>query len=134
MKSYIFDSYAMIAFFEDEPGAETVAEILRQVVSHKATGYMSVINWGEIYYSTCRERGPTEAETVVGQLAKYPIELVTADKELTFEAAILKSSYPIAYADCFAAALAMKLNAPLVTGDPEFRQLREKLTIQWIGA
>ncbi|MDP2643670.1 MAG: PIN domain-containing protein [Desulfobacterales bacterium] len=67
-------------------------------------------------------------------MSKYPIELVNADKEQTLSAAILKSSYRMAYADCFAAALAMQLKAPLVTGDPEFHQLQKKLAIQWITA
>jgi predicted nucleic acid-binding protein len=51
---------------------------------------------------------------------------------LTREAAKLKGSYRIAYADCFAAALTIKLKAILVTGDPEFRQMDEKISIQWI--
>jgi len=44
----------------------------------------------------------------------------------------LKASCRIAYADCFAATLSLKLRATLVTGDPEFRQLEEKIPIQWI--
>lgn len=134
MKLYVLDSYAMIAFFENEPGAEVVADILRQLLSNTAKGYMSIINWGEVYYSTFREQGREEADKIIGQLSKYPIELVNADKEQTLSAAILKSSYRMAYADCFAAALAMQLKAPLVTGDPEFHQLQKKLAIQWITA
>jgi len=45
MKRYVFDSYAMIAYFEDEPGADRVAQILRQLIQGKARGYMSVVNW-----------------------------------------------------------------------------------------
>jgi ribonuclease VapC len=47
MKRYILDSYAMIAYFEDEPGAHQVALILRQLLKGKAKGFMSVVNWGE---------------------------------------------------------------------------------------
>jgi len=49
------DSFAMIAFFEDEPGAEKVALILKSIMARKAKAFMSVINWGEIYYNTLRE-------------------------------------------------------------------------------
>jgi len=49
-----------------------------------------------------------------------------------WNAAILKSRYPIAYADAFAAALAQKWNCPLVTGDPEFRSVKF-LELDWIG-
>ncbi|MBM4312803.1 MAG: type II toxin-antitoxin system VapC family toxin [Deltaproteobacteria bacterium] len=132
MKRYVLDSYAMIAFFEDEPGAHTIASLLRELLDNRAKGYMSVVNWGEMYYSVMREQGSMAAETILSQFKKYPIEVVDADQVLTHEAAKLKGSYRIAYADCFAAALSMKLNATLVTGDPEFRQLGKKISIQWI--
>jgi len=133
MKRYVIDSYAMIAYFEDEPGADRVAQILRQLVQGKAKGYMSVVNWGEVYYNTMREEGVAEAEKVILQLDKFPIQMVEANRELTYEAAKLKGKYRIAYADCFAVALSVKLNASLVTGDPEFKKLKERISIQWIN-
>jgi ribonuclease VapC len=65
MKRYVLDSYAMIAYFEDEPGADRVAKVLRQLVQGKAKGFMSVVNWGEVYYNTMREQGVAEAEKVI---------------------------------------------------------------------
>ena len=126
------DSFAMIAFFEDEPGAEKVALILKSLMARKAKAYMSVINWGEIYYNTLREQGAETAEKVIEQLKQYPIEIVDVDQKLTYEAAKLKGSYKIAYADCFAAALSYRLNAVVVTGDPEFKKLGDKYSIQWL--
>ncbi len=61
MKRYVLDSFALIAFFEDEPGADKVAGILRDINGKKSHGFMSVINWGEIYYNTMREGGIEEA-------------------------------------------------------------------------
>ena len=63
---------------------------------------------------------------------QYPIELVDADQKLTYEAAKLKGRYKIAYADCFAAALSHRLNAVVVTGDPEFKKLGDEYSIQWL--
>jgi len=134
VKKYVMDSFAMIAFFEDEPGADRVAEILKSLMARKAKAYMSVINWGEVYCNTLREEGVETAEKVIEQLRKYPIELVDADLKLTYEAAKLKGRYKIAYADCFAAALSRKLNAVIVTGDPEFRKLGDEYSIQWLKA
>ena len=132
MKNYLMDSFAMIAFFENEPGADRVERILKAILGQKARGYMSVINWGEIYYNTMREQGVQTAEDVIRQLKKYSIELIDADQQLTYEAAKLKGKYKIAYADCFAAALAMRLNALVVTGDPEFKKLDAEVKIEWI--
>ncbi|MBW1696058.1 MAG: type II toxin-antitoxin system VapC family toxin [Deltaproteobacteria bacterium] len=132
MKTYVLDSFAMIAFFEDEPGADRVAEILSAIGRKRARGFMSVINWGEIYYNTIREAGMEEAEKVMKQFNKHSIQLVDADQDLTYRAAKLKATYPVAYADCFAAALSSKLKATVVTGDPEFEKLSREVTICWI--
>lgn len=132
MKKYVMDSFAMIAFFEDEPGADKVELILKSLMNRKAKAYMSVINWGEIYYNTLREQRLEIAEKVIKQLKQYPIELVDADQKLTYEAAKLKARYKIAYADCFAAALSHRLNAVLVTGDPEFKKFGDEYSIQWL--
>jgi len=61
-----------------------------------------------------------------------PIELVEANKDLTLQAARLKASHRMSYADCFAAALAMKRKCELVTGDKEFKQVESQLKIRWI--
>jgi ribonuclease VapC len=133
MKRYVLDSYAMIAYFEDEPGADRVSQVLRQLVQGKARGFMSVVNWGEVYYNTMGEQGVAEAEKVILQLDKFPIQLVEADKDLAYDAAKLKGKYRIAYADCFAVALSTKLDASLVTGDREFKKLKERVSIHWIN-
>jgi len=132
MKRYVLDSYAMIAYFEDELGADRVAQILRQLIQGKAKGYMSVVNWGEVYYNTMREEGVAEAEKVILQLDKFPIQIIEVNRDFAYEAAKLKGKYRIAYADCFAVALSVKLNASLVTGDSEFKKLKERISIQWI--
>ncbi|MFB3886074.1 MAG: type II toxin-antitoxin system VapC family toxin [Thermodesulfobacteriota bacterium] len=133
MRQYVLDSYAMIAYFEDEAGADRVSRILRQIIQGKAKGYMSVVNWGEVYYNTMREEGVDEAEKVILQLDKFPIQIVEVNRELAYDAAKLKGKYRIAYADCFAVALSVKLNAALVTGDPEFKKVKEPISFQWIN-
>jgi ribonuclease VapC len=133
MKSYVLDSYAMIAYFEDEPGADRVALVLKQLIKGKAKGFMSVVNWGEVYHNTMREQGISEAEKVILQLDKFPIQIVDVNKELAYEAAKLKGEFRIAYADCFAVALSVKLGAAIVTGDPDFKKLQERISIQWIN-
>jgi ribonuclease VapC len=123
----------MIAYFEDEPGADRVALVLKQLIRGKAKGFISVVNWGEVYYNTMREQGISEAEKVIVQLDKFPIQIIDVNKELAYEAAKLKGEFRIAYADCFAAALSVKLDAVIVTGDPDFKKLQKRVSIQWIN-
>ena len=54
------------------------------------------------------------------------------ERELALTAAHIKAKHPLAYADAFAAALAMREEATLVTGDPEFKALDQFLTIEWV--
>jgi hypothetical protein len=47
-------------------------------------------------------------------------------------AATIKANHRLTYAGTFAAALAMREDAPLMTGDPEFRQLGDQVAIHWL--
>ena len=40
MKKYVMDSYAMIAFFEDEEGADKVGKILNVLMTPLKKGYI----------------------------------------------------------------------------------------------
>jgi predicted nucleic acid-binding protein len=51
---------------------------------------------------------------------------------MTQIAARFKVAGGISYADCFAAALAKSKDAPLVTGDREFEQLKNEIEIIWV--
>lgn len=133
MKKYVFDSYALLAFLEDEPGAEKVEYALREIVARKARGYLSIINWGEVFCIVMREQGEDVAEDIIKTLERYPFILVDADLNLTKAAARLKGQYRMAYADCFAAALAIRHKATVLTGDPEFKHLENEVSISWVA-
>ena len=130
--AYILDSYAMIAHFEDEAGGKQVREVLKAAHAGKTTLYMSVINIGEIYYNTYRERGREKADEAVFMMRQLPVTIVNADMEITMEAAGLKSVHAVAYADCFAAALGIRKKATVITGDPEFKRFGKVVKVKWI--
>ncbi|MBS3917740.1 MAG: PIN domain-containing protein [Deltaproteobacteria bacterium] len=65
-------------------------------------------------------------------IESFPISLDDADKKLTREAARMKATKPMAYADCFAAALARLQKAELYTGDPEFKAVEKEIKIIWV--
>lgn len=131
--SYVLDSYALIAHFEDEAGGEKVRSILKSAREGQTKLYLSIINFGEIYYNTLRERGIEKANETKLIIEQLPVMIIDADKTLTIEAAKLKALYPVAYADCFAAALGLMKNAQVLTGDPEFRKLTKSIKVEWIG-
>ena len=101
-------------------------------MSEKAELFLCVINWGEIYYITLRNFDIKRAELFRETIARYPINIVEANKELTLQAANFKAFHRLSYADAFAAALAKNKKAILVTGDKEFKALAKEFDINWI--
>ena len=130
--AYVLDSFALLAHFEDEVGGEQVRKILKAAQTGKTWLYLSVINLGELYCNTIRERGREKADEALFITDQLPITVVPADLNLTLEAAGLKSMHPVAYADCFAAALGIQKKAAVVTGDPEFKKFGDVVAVEWL--
>jgi len=82
MATKILDSWALIAFFEDEPAAEQVEKLLTQASAERHKLLLSVVNWGEIYYNTMRELSPEAAEPQARAMATLPIEIVGVGEDL----------------------------------------------------
>ena len=136
MATMVLDSHALMVLFNDEPGAEEVERILLKAEKGNPRLLMSIVNWGEIYYSIMRGASQEIADSKSHEIAGMPLELVPVnadDLELVREAAIFKATKKMSYADCFAAALAKTHDAELVTGDREFKVVeRELKKIHWL--
>ncbi len=133
MRTFVLDSYALLAYLEDEAGAEKVQRLLEEADQGKAALLMSIVNWGEVYYSLCRSKGFEQAERSPFIIDQLPIRLIEVSRASMYEAARLKAAHSIALGDCFAAALAAEHQCPLVTGDREFSKLEDLLTVEWIA-
>ena len=129
---YLFDSHALLTFFQNEQGSEIVAKILRKAIKQRLDQFISVINLGEIIYMTKRRFGDKKKVEILGRIHQLGLKVLPAPEPLVFEAAELKAEYPISYADCFALACALEQSATLVTGDPEFKKVVHLVDIQWI--
>ena len=89
---------------------------------------MSWINLGEVFYIVRSRAGEAEALTAVRDLS----DVVTAEVPTTAQvlsAARIKADYPMAYADAFAASIAVARNCALWAGDPEL--LRDGTPWAW---
>ena len=131
MKRIVLDASALMTFFEGRPGADQVEEVIRLAVDGKRQLLMSVVSWGEVYYSTWRTRGPGVARKIIEDIRQFPIELVAADLALTQIAAEFRASYKLHYTDCFTAALASQRKASLLTSDSDFAHVEKLMQIVW---
>lgn len=131
LKRYVLDASALVAFFQDEPGAAKVQELLTQAGEAERPLLMSVVNWGEVYYVAWQRMGEAAAREKLEEMARLPLEVVDADRETTLLAATLKAQHKLPYADCFAAALAQQRKAMLVTTDKDFGPVEKQVGILW---
>ena len=129
--SLVFDSWAIIAFLNNEAPAGKVKLLLAESARRK-NGWITNVNLGEVWYMLVRKRSKELANHAIREATEIGLERVDVDWPMVLLAADFKSRHKISYADAFAAALAKQRNAELVTGDPEFRTLESEISIHWL--
>jgi len=128
----VLDSWALLCYLEQEHGFEKIIELFEKAAESSKPLLMCIVNWGEVYYQVARRFGEQKAQEIEHLIQTLQIKLIEADKELTREAARLKAIKRMAYADCFAVALARLKKAELYTGDPEFKVVEKDIKVIWL--
>ena len=128
MNAYVLDTNAVIRYLFRSGDFERVAALFEKAAAEECRLYISVINWGEVIYTIAKVIGFEKAIADLKTLG-FRLQTVDADELETEAAAKLKFHNKLGYADSFAAALAMRLNATLVTADPDFTKLGKKLKV-----
>ena len=128
-KRRVLDSFALLAYLKMEGKYRKLKDLL-------ASGdvlLMNDINVGEVFYALAKERGLEKAEYFVNTiLPNLPIEVVPNGLQDVLEAARIKATHSISYADCFVVATALRQNAMILTGDPEFKKVQRTVEIEWM--
>jgi uncharacterized protein len=130
----LLDSYAVLAYLNGEPAAEAVVQAMKDAGDSGSSLLMSEINIGEVYYILSRKRGPEKADYFVDTILQgLPIQGLPVDFSLILQASRLKAKYPLSYADCFAAAQAIRSEASILTEDTEFKAVEALIAIEWLA-
>jgi uncharacterized protein len=116
MKVYVLDANALYRFLTGGPGADTVNRLFKEARDAEQPLLMSVINWGEVYYTIARVEGFVETAHIMDRVRLLPLAILEAGETVTAQAAQLKAGHGLPYADCFAAATAAR-DGVLVTSD-----------------
>jgi len=132
--AYVLDSFAILAYFEGEPGMARVRTLLNEATKGSLALHLSLINLGEILYIVEREQGLVAAQRALAALDQFPVQFQPADRGVVLSAARLKARYAISDADAFAVVVAQEQQAVLLTGDPEFKPLETDgiLKVEWL--
>ncbi len=129
---FVFDSYALLKFFQKEKGYEKIVHLLEEIKKSGGVQYINAINLGEIIYSTKREFGDQRKLEVLANIERLKFTVLPVPNALIFQAAEYKAQYGISYADCFALASAVEHKAIIVTGDPEFKKVEHLIEVVWV--
>ena len=132
MPAKVLDGFALIAYFRDEPGAETMENLLVSAGKKDNPLLMTDVNYAEVKYSILKKDGAEAWGKAVKVLEGLPIDFHSTTRALADEAADFKARYKLSLADAFAAALAKERKAELVTGDLEFKPLEKEIKVQWL--
>lgn len=128
MKEYVLDANAVLRYLVKGPGIEILDRVFAQAQRGEAAMAMSVINRGEALYVLAKRVGMRAAIETLRTLAHY-VESVDVSEQFATEAATLKFNYRLGYGDCFAAVLAIRGGATLVTADPDFAKFGKLVKI-----
>jgi len=115
---YVLDACALLAFLNDEEGAEKIEDLLNQSAASDVSIFMSIINLFEVYYGELRDKGVDIAQIVLEMVQHYSIKIIDTISEQVFrEAARLKAAHKMSIADCIGLATAIELSGQFVSSD-----------------
>jgi len=132
MRELVLDSFALLAYFFGEAVGSHVRDILREASAGNARLFLTTVNLAEVAYRLERAWNEDRMLEALALIDSYPIQTVDIDRELALAAARFKALHNIALADCLAAALAQRLDAAVLTGDPDFQRLEPAVAVDWL--
>jgi len=84
--AYLFDSHALLNFFQAEAGHEKVLRLLEQIRKAGVRKYLNAINLGEIIYTTKREFGDQKKIEVLAHIERLDFTVLPVPNSLIFQA------------------------------------------------
>jgi predicted nucleic acid-binding protein len=106
MRTHVLDASALYRYLTNAAGAVIVSDVLKDAAAANGEVIMSVVNWGETYYTLVRHIGLVRADQLMRDvLERIPLSLVSISQSDAEQAARLNAQYNLPYADAFAAAL-----------------------------
>jgi PIN domain nuclease of toxin-antitoxin system len=132
---YVLDACALIAYFNDEVGAEKVEELLERARQGEAQLYVAAVNAYEVYYDSLK-RDAGQAQQLLEDVYAMPLTMVEPlDRSLMQSAGEFKTKHRISLADSIALGLSRRFDALLVSSDHhEFDTIEREGIVQfwWI--
>jgi ribonuclease VapC len=128
----VLDAFAIMAYLHEESGADRVEELLKDADDGRLDIWMSTVNLAEVLYKLERRQGAAAVQQFIDNVPALAVRFVDADMQLSRGAARVKAAFPVSLADAYATALGQRLDAAVVTGDPDFKRLADVVAVEWL--
>ena len=121
--TYVLDTSALLAFLEDEPGADLIDKLLADERHQFIISYLTLY---ECYYLHYQRRSKSVADLLLRSTLQLGFEVsYSNDLNEIISAGSLKGAFRLSAIDAWIAALAIRKRATLVHKDPEFEALKD---------
>ena len=127
MSNYILDTSALLAYIENEEGADKVETLLMNALEGTDTLFISTVTSIEVFYISLQEQGDVIAEERLGLIEDLPLVQEPLNQQLTRIVGEIKASKTMSFADSCIAGLAKFMDGILVHKDPEFEQIENEI-------
>ncbi len=132
MKTSVLDASALLAMLFGESGVEQMRVLFHRAAAADRPLLISAVNWAEALYRISIRQGEAGLQTVRLLAAHGALQVAPVDAELAELAAAYKAAGRLALADAFAASLAKRRKAELVTSDHEFKSVEKEIKVVWL--
>lgn len=125
MSNYVLDTSALLAYIENEDGADEIGTLLMNALDGTDEISILTVSCIEVYYISIQEQGDIIARDRLRLIEDLPIVLESLDEKLIRIIGDFKATNAMSFADSCIAGLAKFKNAILVHKDPEFEQIED---------
>ena len=134
---YLLDACAILAFLNDEKGADVVSSLIDRAKHDEVILSMNAANLIEVYYDRIRVVGAEDADDIIRKIYENsPITIIEIlSPDIIREASYIKSSGKMSFADTILVATARCTGATIVTCDHvelEPIEQQENIPFLWI--
>ena len=116
---YLLDACAVLAFFDDEKGADIVSGLIDKAKNGEINLFMNAANLLEVYYDRIRVIGAEDANDIIRKVYEdSPITIIeNLSPDIVREAAFFKAIGKMSFADTILVATARCIGATVVSCD-----------------
>ena len=125
MSNYVLHTSALLAYIENEEGADEVETLFVNALDSTVEIFISTVTCIEVFYISLQEQGNVVAANRLKLIENLPLTQQPLNQQLTKIVGEIKASKAMSFADSCIAGLAKFKNAVLVHKDPEFEQIEE---------